>query len=448
MQKSSVNRRIFSAVVIVGVLSFAARFVGAGRDLLVATRFGTGDQAEAFLAAYTLPLFAVQVIAGSFTAAVVPTFIEVRERQGREAAQRLLSSAVALGFGLLLVTALVMGALSSQLMLLLGSHFSPEKQALTRRLFLELLPLVLIGGTGLMWSVLLNAGEKFALSALAPAVTPLVPLALLVAFGAKFGVELVVVGTLIGALGEAALVGAGLVAQGWRPWPKWHGYSPSVRQIVGQYLPMVAGASIMASNPIVDQAMAALLGPGNVSSLNYGNKVVGLVVQLGAMSLSTAVLPHFARMVAVGEWAQLRATFRTYTRLTLAVTVPLTLALIVLSHPIVRLVFQRGAFVAADTEVVARVQALSLLQVPFYVAATLVVRLLSSLKANHVLMWGAVVNVAVNVSLDYLLMRRMGVAGIALSTAAVYAVSYTFLRINLGLRLSRRAQNAEQTTDE
>jgi putative peptidoglycan lipid II flippase len=206
---------------------------------------------------------------------------------------------------------------------------------------------------------------------------------------------------------------------------------------------MIAGSLLMASTTVVDQGMAALLGPGNVSTLGYGTKVVGLCTQLGALTLSAAVFPHFAKLAANREWTTLRATFRFYFRLTLATTILVTIGLVALSEPIVRVVFQRGAFTAADTAVVARVQAFSLLQVPFYVTGTLVVRLISSLKANHVLMWGTLINVSLNLALDWVLMQRLGVAGIALSTAAVYFVSFSFLRWMLGRVLAAREREGE-----
>jgi putative peptidoglycan lipid II flippase len=187
----------------------------------------------------------------------------------------------------------------------------------------------------------------------------------------------------------------------------------------------------MSSTMLVDQAMGAMLGPGSVAALSYGGKVVSFVTVVGATALGTTVLPHFSRMVAVSDWQGIRNTVRTYIKWILLTTVPLMVAVATFSESLVRLIFQRGAFAVGDTEVVSRVQAFLILQLPFYVINILLVRLISSLKANSVLMWGCVINFIVNVVLNYVLMQWLQIAGIALSTSVVYLVSVAYLSVML-----------------
>jgi putative peptidoglycan lipid II flippase len=105
------------------------------------------------------------------------------------------------------------------------------------------------------------------------------------------------------------------------------------------------------------------------------------------------------------------------------VTVPITAALVVFSEPLIRIIFQRGAFTAADTRIVGRVLAFLSLQIPFYMLAQIGVRLISALKRNSMLMVIAGVNMVLNIVFNLILMRYWGVAGIALSTSFVYVVA-------------------------
>jgi putative peptidoglycan lipid II flippase len=93
----------------------------------------------------------------------------------------------------------------------------------------------------------------------------------------------------------------------------------------------------------------------------------------------------------------------------------------------VRAIFQRGSFTTMDTAVVSAVQALYSLQIPFYIAGIVVVRLISSLRANHILMWGAVINLFANIGFNILFIYYLGLKGIALSTSCVYLLSFIFL---------------------
>jgi putative peptidoglycan lipid II flippase len=208
---------------------------------------------------------------------------------------------------------------------------------------------------------------------------------------------------------------------------------------------MMAGSFLMGSTSLVEQSMAAMLGPGSVSALAYGSKVTALLLGIGSVAVSTAVLPHFSRMVTRGDWSGVRHTLLTYARLIVLITLPLTVVLIYFSEPVVRLLFQRGAFTEADTQLVAWVQALHTLQIPVFVLGILIVRLISALQANRILMWGAGINLLFNIAATYLLMKWLGVAGIALSTSLMYLLSTSFL-LYMALRFMKRVTDKSTST--
>jgi putative peptidoglycan lipid II flippase len=203
--------------------------------------------------------------------------------------------------------------------------------------------------------------------------------------------------------------------------------TPALKTVWHQYAPMLAGAALIGSTEVVGQIMAASLGSGSVSILSYGNKIPMLLLGVGSMAASTAVLPYFSEMVAAGQWNEVRHTLRTYTRLIAVITIPLTVILVVFSEPIVELLFQRGAFTDVHTREVAWVQSLALLQIAPFALGVLAVRLLSSLKANHILMWSSAISLILTIVLNYLFMQPLGVAGIALATSLMYIVSMCFL---------------------
>ena len=205
------------------------------------------------------------------------------------------------------------------------------------------------------------------------------------------------------------------------------GFDPDMRIIIKQFLPVVAGTIIMGSTDIVDKGMAAALVPGSVASLNYGNKIIAAVLTLATTAIGTAVLPYFSRMVAEREWKDIRGTIKFYLSIIFALGIPAAFVIYGISETIVQIVFERGSFTSQDTAVVAPVQALFAFQIPFYVASIVVVRLISSLRANHILMWGTIINLAANIALNVIFINYMGLKGIALSTSCVYFISFIFL---------------------
>lgn len=434
-QGVSTNRRIFAAMVVVVAMTVVAKLVVAAKELVVAGYFGTGEMVDAFLIAFLLPMFAINVLAGSFSSAMMPAYIRTRDSKGEAAAQRLFSSVMALGILFLIVTAFAFAVLAPVLLPLLGSGFSMQTMALTQSLFYWLLPVLVLTGIGHLYTTAMNASERFATAALAPAITPICAVTVLVLLADKWGIQALAGGTLLGAVIELAVL-AKLATRRNIPFlPRWGGMTDELRGVIGQYTPMVAGAFLMSGTVLVDQSMAAMLEPGSVAALNYANRVVALILGIGAMALGTVILPHFSRMVAAKDWAGVRHTFKTYARIIVFISIPLTAVLFLISESIISILFERGAFNAEDTSLVGQIQAFYVLQIPFYVLGVLTVRLISSLKANHILMWGAGISLPLNILLNYIFMQWIGVAGIALSTACVYGVSFLYLSIMLAKKL-------------
>jgi putative peptidoglycan lipid II flippase len=206
---------------------------------------------------------------------------------------------------------------------------------------------------------------------------------------------------------------------------------------------MLAGAFLMGSTSLVDQSMAAMLAGGSVAALSYGSKIVGAISTTGANALSTAALPYFSKMISANDWNGCRHTLKRYSLLAASVTLPLTLLLMVFSRPLVRLVFQRGAFTAADTELVTWIQIYYAIQIPFYVLSLLFVRFLSSARRNDLLMYASAINLFVDIVLNLFFMRFWGVAGIALSTSIVFLISFAFVSICSIRILSRKRMGTD-----
>lgn len=439
LTNGSINRKIFGVAVIIAIMTALTKVMSITKELAVAWKFGTDDALDAFLIALLLPSFIINVVASSFNSALIPTYIQVREQEGAKAAQRLFSGATVWSIGLLGVVTLLIVVTAPICLPWIASGFSPEKLHLTFLLLCSIAPAILLNGIAAIWGAVINAAERFVLVAISPAITPAATILFLL-FAKSWGIFSLAAGLVCGALLEMILLGVVLYLQGVSLLPKWQGFDAHLRQAVNQYVPMIAGASLMCSAVIVDQSMAAMLSSGSVAALNYGNRVITLILGISTTALGTALIPYFSRMIAIKDWVGVHHTFKSYIRLIFLIAVPLTGIIVLFSNPIVWLLFQRGSFTLDDTRLVGQIQVFYALQIPFYLANILVVKLISALKSTHILMYGAAINLGANILLNYLFMHVMGIAGIALSTSCVYVISFAFL-LHYWLRFSRRECN-------
>lgn len=430
------TRRIFAAVMQIGGLTVMVKLVGMGKDMLVAGQFGAGDAMDAFLIAFLLPNFATGIIAGSFISALIPTYVQVREEKGKAESDRLVANVTFLGTALLIVVSLLFAVTNRFTLPYLGASFGPQKLLLTEKLFLILIPSVVLSGFYTIYSAILNAEERFTLSSVSPALNPLVIILFLLFFFRSPSIYALAYGTVAGCVAQAAVMAWYLKRDGFPIIPRWSGFGPELRQVIHQYFPMVAASFLMSGSIMVDQGMAGMLGSGSVSLLNYGSKVVILLLSVGSTAISTAILPYFSTMGLRMTGEEMKRTLKRYVRFILILTLPATLLVVFFSGFLVRVLFQRGAFTAQDTHSVAMVLACFALEIPFYMAGAVLIQFLSSMKMNKAILWMAGIDFIANVTLNYLFMIRMGVAGIALSSAVVAALAFFFLAAVSGRQFS------------
>ncbi|AFZ26295.1 integral membrane protein MviN [Cylindrospermum stagnale PCC 7417] len=426
LTQGSVNRQILGASIIVGSLTLFVKSAGVIKELIVAWKFGTGDNIDAFLIALLVPSFIINVVAGSFHAILIPKYIQVQEQEGKKASQRLFSGVTIWALGLLVITTILMLVTAPFYLPLIATGFDQQKLELTFHLLYVIAPIISLNGITVIFSAVLNAGEHFALAAITPMVTSGITIIFLLGFE-SYGSSTLVAGLICGAVVEIAVLAAGLKHQGISIRPKWYGFNPHLLQVISQYMPTVAGSFLMCSAGLVDKSMAAMLSPGSVAALSYSDRLVTLPIFLITTALNTVVVPYFSKMVTNNDWAGIRHTLKHYLQLIFLVTVPLTGVLITFSEPITRLLLQRGSFTASDTQIVAQIQNLYALQIPFYVSAVFIVKLIISLQKNHILMWGSGLNLIVNITANLFFMHFLGIKGIALSTSCVYLTSFCFL---------------------
>lgn len=432
LRARAVPWRVLFQMVTVGASTGLVKVGAAAKVVVTARAFGTSDGLDAYLMAFLLPAFVCDTLAGSLTPALVPTFIEVRELEGRDAANRLYRTVLAGGVGVLALAAVVVGVFAPWIFRLLAWSFDPAKIALTCKLFWVMLPLVPLSALSTAWRSILNTDGRFALPAFLPVLTPLACIAFLLELGRTWGVYSLAAGTLVGGVLEVGLLSVIMLHRGFPVLPRWCGSSGALDQVMAQYGPVVAAVLLLGGSPLIDQSIAAMTGSGGVAALNFGTRFSTVLIAVGPAAVATAILPHFSRLNVTADWAHIRHSLRTYAAIILAVSIPVVAILIVFSEPLVRLFFQRGQFTGSATDLVTRVQRFALLQIPTAMVMALALRLVSSMNANRMLLRVAAFYAVFNVSLDLVLVRFLGIAGITLSTAIVQFAALLYL-----LRLMR-----------
>jgi putative peptidoglycan lipid II flippase len=422
---AGLNRSIFRAAVTVGAAGIVVKLIATLKEVGVASVFGRSDAMDAFLAAALIPSLLVNLISESMNQALVPTLIRVREQDGRDRAQQLLSNSMLWMCGLLAAASAVMALCAHGLFPLIASNFASAKLELSVRLFYGLLPVVLLTGIATNCTAVLNTLDGFALPALAPAVISISVLCGAMFFASRFGIWAMVYATVAGSMLHAGLMIWMMEVRGYHFRLRWHRVTEATREVAGQYGPVLLSCVVASGGLLVDQSMAAMLAPGSVSALVFANRFVSVVLSLLAGAVSTAIVPYLSRTIAHRDWIECKYILRTWVRDTAIVSIPIAALLIVASRRLVRAAFQHGQFGPHDTAIVASVLAMYAIQIPFFSTGRVYYRFLVAMRRTDLILYCGIVNLSLDVVLNLVLMRWFGVAGIALATS-LWTVSTLF----------------------
>ncbi|MEW5704056.1 MAG: murein biosynthesis integral membrane protein MurJ [Pseudomonadota bacterium] len=410
------------SIATVGGYTLVSRLLGFVRDILLAAFLGAGVLADAFFVAFKLPNFFRRLFAeGAFSAAFVPMFAGFFEKEGRDKAKRFAEEVFAVLFlGLAFFIAVAEIAMP-WLIYALAPGFADEPErygfavVFSRITFPYLLFISLVS---LMGGVL-NSFGRFAAAAATPILLNLFligSLLILADFTATPGHALAI-GVALAGVGQFLWLAAALRRANFSLRLSFPRLTPDVKAFLGRLAPGAIGAGVVQVNLFIDIVLASLLPTGAISFLYYADRVNQLPLGVVGIAVGTALLPLLSRQLRAGQREAANANQNRALEAALFLTLPATAALVLLSEPIVRVLFARGAFGGAEVVAAARTLSAYATGLPAYVLVKVLAPAYFARgdTATPVKIAGAAV--VVNVVLSVALMIPFAQVGIALATA-------------------------------
>lgn len=424
---------------VVSLLTIVSRVLGLVRDQLSAAIFGTSVLNSAFITAFNLPnLFRRLLGEGSLTAAFVPTLQEELHEKGKAGALALLSKVTTWLFvvtGGLVVMAMLMFSQSRRL----PGH--DAKWYLAADLTVILFPYLAFVCLAAAFSATLNVFEHFFEPALSPIWLNLSMIVTLGGAGLHFAhtplgeIHWLCAGVLIGGFLQMTYPATVLWREGWRPRFDLT-LSPRLREILALMAPGLFGTAIYQVNIYVSRLLAFSLNDSAATVLYYSNRLMELPIGVFAIAVSTVVYPLIAGHAAARDYQAMAEDYRKGVRLILIINVPAAAGLALLSEPIVRLLFQRGAFTGADTHLMAPLLALFAIGMPFFSVVSLTTRAFYALKDTATPVAYGAASFVINLAFSLVLMRWLGVAGLVLASTAAIVAQTALLQRALARRMA------------
>jgi len=415
--------RIGRSTAFFSIATALSRVAGLVREIVAAGYFGVKGPMSAFTIAFQVPNLVRSLFAdAAIQAAFVPVFLEQLEQGNRREAFRLASQ-------MIFAVAMLLGAITAAFVLaaplivpIFAPGFEGELLDLTINLSQLLFPiLILLGVTGMVVGVL-NSYDRFAAFAISPFFWNVAIIAVLVAlapaFSQKNQIYAYAVGILVGTVIQLAIPAWDLrhteFRINWRFRPE---ISPDVRRVLLLMLPVTLSLGLINFNLVINSFFGTLVSDRAPAAIDKAFRIYMLPQGIFAVAITTVVFPSLARFAAREEFDNLRATMANGMRQIMLLLLPASAAILVLSEPMVQLVYQRGEFDASQTELVAEALFWFAFSLPSNGLFLLLTRTFFSLQRPWVPTAISGMNLAITALAALALYSPFGVGGIVAATA-------------------------------
>jgi putative peptidoglycan lipid II flippase len=416
--------KLYRGFATVGGMTIVSRVLGFVRDVLIAAVLGTSSVADAFFVAFRVPnMFRRLFAEGAFDAAFIPLFAKRLHVDGPDAARAFAGQALA-GLTLLLVAFTLLAEIAMPwLMLLLAPGFAsdPAKFDLAVMLARIALPYLVCMSLVALYTGVLNALGRFAIAALAPTLLNVVLIAVLlaiVAFGSgdqsAAGVALAW-GIAASGLLQVLVVAFAAAKVGMAVPLEPPRLTPDMHRLMALAAPgIVAGG--MAQITVVISTIIATLQDRVVSWLYYADRLFQLPLGVIGVAIGVVLLPDLSHKLRSGDHDAVLASENRALEFALLLTLPAAIALFLAAEPIMRVLFERGAFSTDDAKATGQMLAALALGLPAYVLIKVLHPSFFAREDTKTPMIFAGISMAANVVMSFTLFVLVGPTGIAIAT--------------------------------
>lgn len=319
---------------------------------------------------------------------------------------------------LFFLAASILGIAGAPLLIkLVAPGFQGAVQTMTVELVRIVLPLMIFAGLASLFTNLLNANNIFGLPAFSTSVNNIFIIISALTLGSRYGIQGLALGTVLAMAAMALVQFPTLLKSGFKFRLALDLRHPGVQKVYILALPAAIGVAVNQANVYINGVLASWLPEGSISALSYADRLIQFPVSLFVLALGTAVFPALSGWAARGDQEDLAKILLTSMKVVIAGIIPASVGLMVLSQPIVKLVFERGAFDQAASAMTAAALFFYAVGLVGQASAILLTRGFYALQDTRTPVKLGLVIVGVNLILSLFFIRYLQHAGLALANS-------------------------------
>lgn len=425
------SRQAAKSALIIIILTLGSKFLGFFREVLIASKFGSGMETDTFFIAMTATALITGLLSTAISTTFIPVLSEIESKEGKEGKIEHANNMLNIIFVNSIILVIITWIAAPTIVRLLAKGFEGEQFNLALQLTRIGLPMILFGGIIGVFTGYLQSEQKFTAPAAIGLPFNLVYIYFLIFLSSKFGIKGLMVTAVIAVASQFLIQIPEAINSGYKYKFNFDLKDKYIRKVILLSVPVLIGVAINDLNSIIDRTLASSLIPGSISALNYANKLKGLILGVFISAITTVIFPLLSKESNNDNIPGMKKIMGYGINLILIITVPATVGLIVLSTPIVQIAFQRGAFDTTATLMTS--QALVFYSIGLVAMALnlLLTRVYYSLQDTKTPMINGAISVGFNIVLNIILVKYMAHAGLALATSIATTIATILLLYGL-----------------
>ena len=429
--------KVLQSASILFIATIISKVVGFLRDLVIGYVYGIGVISDSYLMALNIITVAfISLLCVAIQSTYMPIYTDIEGKEGKQKALKFTSNIINIIFIISLIVVVLGWFFTEPLVKLFATGFEGEKLKLTMELTRILLFSVGLVCITYILKAYLEIHDYFLVTGLMP-LPYNTSIIIAVLLSKAFGVDFLAYGTVFAFFVQMAFLIPFCYKKGFRYKFNINLFDKNVKQMALAIFPVLIGASAYQINSLVDKNLSSFLVTGSLSALNYAYKLNIFVIGVFVASITTVMYPIFSKLGAQKNLKQLKITLCKSVNGVILITMPISVGAFILSKPIVKLLFERGAFDETATLITAQILSCYAIGMVASGMRDILVRVFYSLQDTKIPMKNSILCVICNILFNLILIQTMKVSGLALGSSLAAIVAVCFLIIKLRKKIGK-----------
>jgi len=416
MFMGSIRDKAIKSVWTIIIFGIVSKILGFIKEILIASKIGCCFRTDAYFIAFTGATLLAEILGEGISTSMVPVLLKIETKEGKEKKIGYVNNLLHIIMLTSLILMILGWFLSPIIIRIMAKGFRGEEFHLAVKLMRVGLPIISLIMIRSVFVAYLQSNHGFKAGAKSWVYYNIVYIIYLVLFN-QYGTYGLMVAGILASLSQLFSVIPASKNMGYRYEKKLDIKDVYLKEMLIVMLPILLALSINRINIIVDKTVASSLSAGSISWLNYANDIIQLVLGIFVTAIVTVLFPIISQEYHGEDVESLKNTMKKGMGWILNIIVPATLILVLLSEPIVRLFFQRGAFGPEATHMTAKALTYYALGLGSMAFVLILTKIHYAMHDSLTPTIHAILGVIINIILSIVLSEYMGTAGIALATS-------------------------------